>query len=74
MSEQLAIEVEPEGCQGESVWRKEKEIWEVQYSWRFAREEEGTKAVLTIMTTAVHAPGLTPGFVQPGKENMHIYS
>lgn len=51
MSEQIAIGVELAGCQWESVWRKKKKIWEVQYSWWFAGEEEGTKAIYIIMAT-----------------------
>lgn len=74
MSEQMAIEVELVGWEWESVWRKEKEIWEVQYSRWFAREEEETEAIFIIVATIIHAPGLTPKFVQPGKENIYIYS
>lgn len=33
--------------------RKEKEIWEFQYSWWFAREEE-TKAIFIIVATVLN--------------------
>lgn len=53
---------------------RKKKFGGAQYSWRFAGEEEETKVIFIITATVIHTPGVTPKFVQPGEQNVSIYS